>query len=70
MISSYLKCVQLQFQNRWKETGQGVGEQKKFFAEIMAEISEGKKNHHLRQIEHRDQDGRFKSNDDNNRYNR
>lgn len=47
--------------------GQGVGEQNNFFEEIMAEISEGKKNHHMRQIEHRDQDGRFKSNNDNNR---
>ena len=47
--------------------GQGVGEQKNFFEEIMAEISEGKKNHHMRQIEHRDPDGRFKSNNDNNR---
>ena len=36
--------------------GQGVGEQNNFFEEIMAEISEGKKNHHMRQIEHRDQD--------------
>lgn len=49
--------------------GQRVGEQKYFFEEIMAEISDGKKNHHMRQIEHIDQDGRFKSNNDNNIYN-
>lgn len=35
----------------------------------MSEISEGKKKHHMRQIEHRDQDGRFKSNNDNNKNN-